>query len=207
VIFKKGARRSVRSGCDAITFHLEIRERKNNVIHTNNKNASGPSAGTGRGLPREGVVEIGESLRHLLADVFTLYLKTKNFHWHMAGPHFRDYHLLLDEHADQIFAMTDGIAERARKIGTTTLHSIGDVVRHQRIKDNEQENPAPHTMLNELRDDNERLTEFLRDAHEVCARSNDVATTSLIEVWIDETERRAWFLRETVSGFPEKQRG
>jgi starvation-inducible DNA-binding protein len=173
------------------------------LIHTNTKDASEASA-AGKGLPREGIVEIGGSLRSLLADVFTLYMKTKNFHWHMAGAHFRDYHLLLDDHADQIFAMTDGIAERARKIGTTTLHSIGDVVRHQRIKDNDKESPAPQAMLGELRNDNERLTGFLRDAHEVCARNNDVATTSLIEVWIDETERRAWFLREIVSDFPEK---
>jgi len=147
----------------------------------------------------EGVTEITSVLRELLADVFSLYLKTKNFHWHMTGRHFRDYHLLLDEHADQIFAMTDDIAERARKIGGSTLRSIGDIARHQRLKDNDQEGVAASKMLSELRDDNSQLTGFLRDAHEICARYNDVASTSLIEVWIDQTERRTWFLAEIVS--------
>ena len=150
-------------------------------------------------LSQEGVTEITSVLRELLADVFSLYLKTKNFHWHMTGRHFRDYHLLLDEHADQIFAMTDDIAERARKIGGSTLRSIGDIARHQRLKDNDQEGVAASKMLSELRDDNSQLTGFLRDAHEICARYNDVASTSLIEVWIDQTERRTWFLAEIVS--------
>jgi len=150
-------------------------------------------------LSQEAVVEITSVLRPLLADVFSLYLKTKNFHWHMTGRHFRDYHLLLDEQAEQIFAMTDDIAERARKIGGSTLKSIGDIARNQRLKDNDADSIEPPQMLSELRNDNARLTGFLRAAHEVCANNNDVATTSLIEVWIDQTERRTWFLSEIVS--------
>jgi starvation-inducible DNA-binding protein len=149
-------------------------------------------------LGHDSVEEISQELRLLLADVFGLYVKTKNFHWHMSGRHFRDYHLLLDEHSDQIFAMTDDIAERARKIGGTTLHSIGDIARHQRLKDNTQEFVAPKEMLAELQADNQRLTQFLRAAHEVCEKHNDVATASLIETWIDQTERRTWFLFETL---------
>jgi len=151
-------------------------------------------------LSADGVAEIAAALRPLLADVFALYLKTKNFHWHMSGRHFRDYHLLLDEHADQIFAMTDAIAERARKLGATTLHSISDVAEHQRLKDNNAEFVAPKDMLEELRTDSLELTGFLRSTHEVCEKHNDVATASLIEVWIDETERRTWFLSEVVGG-------
>src|ERR1700745_3486654 len=132
-------------------------------------------------LNREGVSEITTALRRLLADTFTLYLKTKNFHWHMTGQHFRDYHLLLDEHAEQIFAMTDDIAERARKIGGQTLHSITDVSRHQRLKDNNAERVAPEDTLSELRADNQELTRNLRSAHELCDKHNDVATASLIE--------------------------
>lgn len=149
-------------------------------------------------LSHDGVIEISQELRRLLADVFGLYVKTKNFHWHMSGRHFRDYHLLLDEHADQVFAMTDDIAERARKIGGTTLHSIGDIAKHQRLKDNSEEFVAPKEMLSELLDDNQKLTKFLRATHEVCDKHNDVATASLIENWIDQTERRSWFLFETV---------
>ncbi|HTC95857.1 MAG TPA: DNA starvation/stationary phase protection protein [Terriglobales bacterium] len=147
-------------------------------------------------LGREAVSEISSELRQLLADVFALYLKTKNFHWHMSGRHFRDYHLLLDEHSDQIFAMTDDIAERARKIGASTLHSVSDISRHQRLKDNNEEFVDPNSMLTELRADNQQLTRSLRSTHEVCERHNDVATASLIEVWIDQTERRTWFLAE-----------
>jgi len=149
-------------------------------------------------LDRKGVTEITSSLRELLADVFALYVKTKNFHWHMSGVHFRDYHLLLDEQGEQIFAMTDDIAERARKIGGTTIRSIGDIARHQRLKDNGEEFVTPERMLSELRGDNQHLTRFLRSAHELCDRYNDVATASLIEVWIDQTERRTWFLSEIV---------
>jgi starvation-inducible DNA-binding protein len=151
-------------------------------------------------LTREGVTEISEELRHLLADVFALYVKTKNFHWHMSGVHFRDYHLLLDEHAEQIFAMSDDVAERARKIGGNTLRSIGDIAKHQRLKDEDRESLSPEEMLVDLRTDNRELTRFLRLAHEVCEKHNDVATASLIENWIDETERRSWFLSEIVSG-------
>src|SRR5437879_5836265 len=149
-------------------------------------------------LNREGVAEITTELRRLLADAFALYLKTKNFHWHMTGQHFRDYHLLLDEHSEQIFAMTDDIAERARKIGGTTLRSISDVSRHQRLQDNNEEFVTPNEMLTELCNDNQELTRSLRSTHEVCDRHNDVATASLIETWIDETERRTWFLSEVT---------
>jgi starvation-inducible DNA-binding protein len=152
-------------------------------------------------LSHKGVVEISSALRQLLADVFALYLKTKNFHWHMSGRHFRDYHLLLDEHSEQIFAMTDDIAERALKIGATTLHSISDIAKHQRLKDNNEEFVAPADMLAELCADNQLLTRSLRATHEVCDKHNDVATSSMIEVWIDQTERRTWFLSEIVHGY------
>jgi starvation-inducible DNA-binding protein len=144
------------------------------------------------------VHEISNSLRQLLADVFVLYVKTKNFHWHMSGPHFRDYHLLLDEQAEQIFAMTDVIAERARKIGGTTIRSVGEISRLQSLKDNDEEVVAPRDMLVELYGDNQKLTQNLRSAHERCDYHGDVATASLIEVWIDEAERRQWFLAETI---------
>jgi len=150
-------------------------------------------------LSGDAVADISRELRKLLADVFALYLKTKNFHWHMSGAHFRDYHLLLDEQSAQIFAMTDEIAERARKIGATTLRSIGDIAKHQRVTDNDSERVAPEEMLTELRDDNRELTRNLRSAHELCDRHRDVATASLIENWIDESERRAWFLSEITS--------
>jgi starvation-inducible DNA-binding protein len=149
-------------------------------------------------LNRDGVNEISNSLRHLLADVFALYVKTKNFHWHMSGPHFRDYHLLLDEQGEQIFAMTDDIAERARKIGGTTLRSITDISEHQRLADNNAEFVGPKEMLSELVEDNQQLVKFLRATHEICDEHNDVATASLIENWIDETERRTWFLFEAT---------
>src|SRR6266436_9828571 len=147
----------------------------------------------------DAVAVISGALHQLLADVFTLYMKTKNFHWHMSGQHFRDYHLLLDEQATQIFAMTDDIAERARKLGGTTIRSISDISRHQRLADNNAEFVAPHDMLVELRGDNQELTRSLRASHELCEKHNDVATASLIENWIDETERRTWFLSETVA--------
>jgi len=142
--------------------------------------------------------DIAGAMNAILADVFALYLKTKNFHWHMSGPHFRNYHLLLDEQGDQLFAMTDPIAERARKIGGTTLRSIGDISRHQRLADNDDENVAPKPMLTGLSCDNQALTRYLRSAHETCDKYGDVATASLIEVWIDQTERRTWFLSEVV---------
>src|SRR6267143_4027439 len=145
-------------------------------------------------LSRAGVKDITGAMNAILADVFALYLKTKNFHWHMSGPHFRDYHLLLDEQADQIFAMTDAIAERARKVGGTTLRSIRDISRHQRLQDSHAELVGPQDMLSELMLDNQHLTRYLRATHEVCGSHNEVATDSLIETWIDETERRTWFL-------------
>jgi starvation-inducible DNA-binding protein len=145
------------------------------------------------------VEQISDALRPLLADVFSLYLKTKNFHWHMSGRHFRDYHLLLDEHADQVFAMTDDIAERARKIGGLTLRSISDISQNQRLQDNNAVEVTPRQMMQELLDDNLQLTRFLRATHGICDRHGDVATGSLIENWIDQTERRAWFLSEIVS--------
>ena len=150
-------------------------------------------------LGPDAVVQIADALRPLLADVFCLYLKTKNFHWHITGRHFRDFHLLLDEHADQIFAMTDDVAERARKVGGTTLRSVGGISAHQRLKDNDAETVAPLEMMRELRADNLQLTRFLRATHEVCERHGDVATSSLIENWIDQTERRTWFLSEIVN--------
>ena len=149
-------------------------------------------------LSRNSVEQISGALRELLADVFVLYVKTKNFHWHMSGSHFRDYHLLLDEHADQIFAMTDAIAERSRKIGGITLHSIGEIARHQSLKDNDKEFVSPGDMLAELSSDNQALTRSLRAKHKICEQHHDFATTSLIETWIDETERRTWFLSETL---------
>lgn len=163
------------------------------------KNPSTVVLETSAGLTSEAVSEISDALRPLLADVFSLYLKTKSFHWHVTGRHFRDYHLLLDEQADQILSITDEIGERARKIGATTLRSIGDISRHQRIKDNDDEQVPPLKMLSELRDDNLRLTDFLRRTHEVCDKHGDVATASLIEVWIDQSERRTWFLSETIA--------
>src|SRR6202047_5626948 len=149
---------------------------------------------TATDLGGDAVVQISDALRKLLADVFTLYMKTKNFHWHMSGKHFRDYHLLLDEHATQIFAMSDDIAERARKLGATTIRSIGDISQHQRLKDNNAEFVAPQEMLVELRGDNQQLTRELRSTHELCEQHDDVATASLIENWIDEAGGRTRFL-------------
>jgi starvation-inducible DNA-binding protein len=146
----------------------------------------------------EEVKNLSSVMNALLADTFALYLKTKNFHWHMSGKHFRDYHLLLDEHATQIFAITDAIAERVRKVGGTTIRSIGHIARLQRIHDNDQEFVGPTEMLKELHADNKSLVESLRLAHEVASKAHDYATTSLIEVWIDEAERRAWFLFEAT---------
>jgi starvation-inducible DNA-binding protein len=149
-------------------------------------------------LSRAAVKDITGTMNAVLADVFALYVKTKNFHWHMSGPHFRDYHLLLDEHGEQLFNMTDVIAERVRKIGGLTLHSIGEIARTQRVVDNDADYVEPLDMLAELAEDNRTLAARLREAHNVCEEHRDVATTSLIEVWIDETERRAWFLFETT---------
>ncbi len=154
--------------------------------------------GTPTDLGADATRDIAAALGGLLADVFALYLKTKNFHWHMSGPHFRDFHLLLDEQASAIFAMTDPIAERARKIGGTTIRSIGHIARQQRLLDNDAEYVDPEGMLAELRDDNKQLTSIMREVHNVCDEYGDVATASLLENWIDETERRIWFLFETT---------
>jgi starvation-inducible DNA-binding protein len=140
--------------------------------------------------------DVTAAMNGVLADVFALYLKTKNFHWHMSGPHFRDYHVLLDEQADQIYAMTDPIAERVRKLGGTTLRSIGHIARTQRILDNDADYVEPSDMLAELCQDNNTVAARLREAHVVCEEHRDVGTTSMIELWIDETERRTWFLFE-----------
>ena len=152
--------------------------------------------GTPTDLGADATRDISAALNGLLADVFALYLKTKNFHWHMSGPHFRDYHLLLDDHGDQIFAMTDPIAERVRKVGGNTLRSIGHISRQQRIADNDAPYVTPQDMLAELREDNQKLVSIMREAHDTCDEYNDVASASLLEVWIDETERRTWFLFE-----------
>ena len=157
----------------------------------------GPLA-TPTDLAPAAVRDVTAAMNAILADVFALYFKTKNFHWHMSGPHFRDYHLLLDEHADQLFAMTDPIAERVRKIGGPTLKSIGHVSRTQRVLDNDAEYVEPLDMLAELAEDNRTLAARLREAHDVCDEHRDVATTSLIEIWIDEAERRGWFLFEST---------
>jgi starvation-inducible DNA-binding protein len=149
-------------------------------------------------LGANATTDIAAALTGVLADMFALYLKTKNFHWHMSGPHFRDYHLMLDEQGDQIFATTDALAERVRKVGGSTLRSIGHIGRIQRLLDNDADYVTPQDMLAELADDNRSLTGFLRAAHDVCEAHNDVASTSLIEVWIDDAERRSWFLYETT---------
>lgn len=153
---------------------------------------------TPTGLSEQAVKDISAGATTLLADVFALYLKTKNFHWHMSGSHFRDYHLLLDEHGDQLFQITDPLAERVRKLGGGTLRSIGDIARHQRIQDNDAQFVHPHEMLAELREDNGSLVASMRSLHDTCDEYGDVATASLLENWIDEGERRVWFLFETL---------
>ena len=161
--------------------------------HARRRPASMPS-----GFEPGAVAKISASLTALLADVFALYVKTKNFHWHVSGPHFRDYHLLLDEQSEQIFATTDAIAERVRKIGGVTLHSIGQIARLQRVADNDKDVVPAQDMLTELCEDNSQLAVRLRSAHSLCDEYGDVATASLIEMWIDETERRVWFLYEAT---------
>src|SRR5262252_8965245 len=147
-------------------------------------------------LKPNAIRDLSGALNILLADMFALYLKTKNFHWHMSGPHFRDYHLMLDEQSEQIFATTDDLAERVRKIGGTTIRSIGHIARLQRVLDNDADYVSPLDMLAELRDDNMRLAAHMRELHGLCDERGDVPTASLLEVWIDETEQRVWFLFE-----------
>jgi starvation-inducible DNA-binding protein len=153
---------------------------------------------TPAGFEPRAVGDIASALTVILADMFALYIKTKNFHWHVSGPHFRDYHLLLDEQSEQIFAATDAIAERVRKIGGSTLHSIGHIARLQRVADNDEEYVAPEDMLAELMDDNRQLAASFRGAHALCDEYGDVAGASLIENWIDEAQHRAWFLHEAT---------
>jgi starvation-inducible DNA-binding protein len=167
-----------------------------NVRHAKALHNASPETPTDLGS--DAVRDIATALNVLLADIFGLYLKTKNFHWHMSGPHFRDYHLLLDEQATQIFAATDDIAERVRKIGGRTLHSVGQISRSQRILDNDADYVTPLNMLAELRDDNKQLTANMRETHDLCDEHRDVATASLLENWIDEAERRTWFLFEAT---------
>lgn len=155
-----------------------------------------PALDTPIDLSPKAVSAISAALNAILADTFALYLKTKNFHWHVSGPHFRDYHLLLDEQGEQIFATTDQIAERVRKLGGVTLKSIGDIARHQRLKDNDQDYVAPRDMLRELMEDNKACITAMREAHELCDEHKDIGTASLLEVFVDEAERRNWFLFE-----------
>jgi starvation-inducible DNA-binding protein len=162
------------------------------------RHKASPALDTPTDLSSEAVGEISQKLNVVLSDVFALYLKTKNFHWHMTGPHFRDYHLLLDEQSEQIFAITDDIAERIRKIGGLTLRSIGNIARLQTLKDNDEDFVPPLDMLRELMNDNKALVHSMRDAHEAADKGGDVATTSFLENWIDEAERRTWFLFEAT---------
>ena len=157
-----------------------------------------PDLDTPTDLSSQAVNKVSEALNVLLADAFALYLKTKNFHWHISGRHFRDYHLLLDEQSDQIFATTDQLAERVRKIGGTTLKSIGQVAKLQTIKDNNEDYVPPREMLRELMQDNKHVAAAMRKAHDVCDKAEDVASASLLENFIDETERRTWFLFEAT---------
>ena len=170
----------------------------NKVRALDTRRKASPTLDTPTDLSSEAVGEISEKLNAVLADVFALYVKTKNFHWHMSGPHFRDYHLLLDEQSEQIFAITDDIAERVRKIGGLTLRSIGNIARLQTLKDNDADFVPAHDMLRELMNDNKALVSSMREAHELTDEKGDVATTSLLENWIDEAERRTWFLFEAT---------
>jgi starvation-inducible DNA-binding protein len=177
-----------------VSDHTATREKRqtSGTLHVHER------LGTRTDLSEGATRDIAAAMNGLLADTFALYFKTKNFHWHMSGPHFRDYHLLLDEQSDQIFAMTDPMAERVRKIGRNTLHSIGEVSRVQRILDNDAQYVEPSAMLAELRDDNQEVVKRMREAHATCDEHGDVATASLLEVWIDEAERRTWFLFEAT---------
>lgn len=166
------------------------------TIEKKTRQTAGSALTTPTDLPAQGVSAVSGAINAVLADGFALYLKTKNFHWHMSGPHFRDYHVMLDEQADQIFAMTDPLAERVRKIGGKSLRSIGHISSLQTLKDNDQQFVAPLDMLRELMTDNKTVAHAMREAHKVCDDNDDVATASLLEIYIDETERRTWFLFE-----------
>jgi starvation-inducible DNA-binding protein len=170
--------------------------KESSLMNKNVKSRQAAALATPTDLGANATKDISGGLNILLADVFALYFKTKNFHWHVSGPHFRDYHLMLDEQADEIYAMGDPIAERVRKLGGTTLRSVGQITKLQRVLDNDADYVTPEDMLAELRDDNKPLTANMRTLHELCDEHNDVATASLIENWIDETEKRTWFLFE-----------
>jgi starvation-inducible DNA-binding protein len=176
---------------------MKVKNAKNERNETNAKALRKAPLRTPTNLTPKATQDIAGALNALLADTFALYVKTKNFHWHVSGPHFRDYHLLLDEQAGQIYDITDTIAERVRKLGGTTLRSIGHIARLQRVLDNDADYVTPLDMLSELRDDNLQLTARMREAHDACDEHGDVATASLLEIWIDEAERRTWFLFET----------
>jgi starvation-inducible DNA-binding protein len=187
------------SECPPRGKRLSERKKEKNAMSIQDAKArQSASLQTPTDLTPDATRDISGALNAMLADMFALYLKTKNFHWHMSGPHFRDFHLLLDEHADQIFATTDDIAERVRKIGGRTLRSIGHIARLKRISDNDADFVTPMDMLAELRDDNKRIVASLRETHNVCDEHGDVATASLLENWIDEAERRTWFLFEAT---------
>jgi starvation-inducible DNA-binding protein len=179
--------------------HIVVRgDAVNKVRALDTRHKAAPALDTPTDLGAEAVARISAKLNVVLADFFALYLKTKNFHWHVSGPHFRDYHLLLDQQGEQIFDATDDIAERVRKIGGTTLHSIGQIAKLQTLEDNDEDFVPAHAMLRELMNDNKALVVSLREAHEVADKHNDSATTSLLENWIDEAERRTWFLFEAT---------
>jgi starvation-inducible DNA-binding protein len=193
------ARRPLTAG-DALLQHPANRHsiEEHAMPHTVESKPAKAALRTPSDLPEDATAKVAAALNPLLADTFALYIKTKNFHWHMSGPHFRDYHLLLDEQGEQIFDMTDDIAERVRKIGQTTLRSIGQIAKLQRIRDNDKPFVPPEEMLAELRNDNLALAVSMREAHDVCDEAGDVASASELENWIDETERRAWFLFEAT---------
>jgi starvation-inducible DNA-binding protein len=187
--------RRVRSGSDSLVLCLPLEGTPSMINEVTDMLHRAPLT-TPTTLSEKAVYDISQALIVLLSDVFALYLKTKNFHWHMSGSHFRDYHLMLDDQSDQIFSMTDAIAERARKLGGTTVRSIGQISRFQRIVDNDAEYVKPLDMIAELRDDNATLTQYMREVHSLCDEAGDVATASLLENWIDESEKRTWFLFE-----------
>jgi starvation-inducible DNA-binding protein len=184
------------TGCEPTPYHTGAI----NMAHTETKHqgTSMSNLATPTDLGQDARKEVSAGLTKLLADVFCLYVKTRNFHWHVSGPHFRDYHLLLDDQSELVYAMVDPVAERARKLGGTTLRSIGQIASLKRLADNDEPFVAPEAMLDELRRDNESLVKYLRELHELCDAKEDVATASLIENWIDQTEERVWFLFETT---------
>jgi len=184
---------------DGLPIHVQTRQfpcpNRNSAV-SKTKNSVSPDLDTPTDLPQDGVDKISQAVNVVLADSFALYLKTKNFHWHVSGRHFRDYHLMLDEQGEQIFATTDDLAERIRKIGGTTIRSIGQIAKLQTIEDNDEKFVPPREMLRELMSDNKKLVANLRKAHEIAGKYDDSATTSVLEVFIDQAERRTWFLFE-----------